>query len=263
MSVVDVCTPTKTHAELCIKALARGHHVICEKPLSRTIEEAESIVRAASESNGIFMPAMCLRFWPEWAWLKKAIDGGRYGKLQALHLRRIAEAPAWGHKNYFSGKESGGALFDLHVHDLDFIQYCCGRPSRVYSSGFSKVSGAIDHVLTQYTVASGACVSAEGSWAMTSGFGFNMAYTAVFEEATVDYDLSRTEEALRLYRGGEKCEVVECAGLDGYAAELDYFLSCVRAGQEPTVVTAEDALFATKLCCAEEESVRTGECVSL
>jgi predicted dehydrogenase len=263
MSVVDICTPTKTHLDLCRRSLERGFHVICEKPLGRTLADVESIREIATQSKGIFMPAMCLRFWPEWAWLKGLVDSGQYGRVQAAHFRRIAEPPAWGQSNYFEGAESGGALFDLHVHDVDFVHYCFGRPRQVYSTGFSKVSGAVDHVLTQYTFDSGACVATEGSWAMSRGFGFNMAYTVVFEQATADYDLSRGEERLQLCVEGKAREIVNCQGLDGHAAELEYFLSCVKAGKQPATVTIDDAVDVTRTCLAEEESVRSGAVVSL
>lgn len=263
MTVVDICTPTKTHLALCRKALTAGHHVLCEKPLSRSVNECEELVRAVADAPGIFMPAMCLRFWPEWAWLKDAIESQRYGQVKAAHFRRVAEAPGWGQANYFRGDESGGALFDLHVHDVDFVQYCFGTPTRVNSTGFSKVSGAIDHVLTQYTVDSGACVSAEGSWAMTAGFGFNMAYTVIFESATVDYDLSRGDACLKLYAEGNEVEVIQPQGRDGYAEELAYFLQCARENCQPTTVSIADGLKVTQICAAEEESIRVGQPVMI
>ncbi len=263
LDVVDICTPTRTHHSLAIAALQAGHHVICEKPLARTVTEAEEIAAVAKGAKGFFMPAMCLRFWPEWAWLKQVIDDQRYGRLLGLNLRRIAEAPGWGQTSYFDGENSGGALFDLHVHDTDYICHCFGRPLGVFSTGFSKVSGAIDHVMTQYQVASGACVSAEGSWAMAPGFGFNMSYTAVFESATVVYDLAQGDRALMLYREGAEPEVVQCDGLDGYAGELGYLADCVRKGRAPARVTVEDALMVTEVCAAEEESVRIGQRVAL
>jgi len=107
---------------------------------------------------------MCLRFSPEWVWLQKAIRTGTYGQVLAARFRRVAEPPAWGQKNFFNGAESGGGLFDLHIHDTDFVQYCFGRPEAVFSTGYSKMSGAIDHVVTQYQFASGPIVHAEGSW---------------------------------------------------------------------------------------------------
>src|SRR6185503_15008038 len=134
------------------------------------------------------------RFWPGWSWLKDAINDGRYGRVLGARFRRVAEPPGWGQKNFFNGAESGGGLFDLHIHDTDFVQFCFGRPKAVYSTGYHKFSGAIDHVVTQYQVASGTMVHAEGSWAMTPGFGFSMSYTVNFQEATADYDLARGKD---------------------------------------------------------------------
>jgi len=261
--LVDICAPTPAHPELALAALNAGKHVLCEKPVARTATLASDIAAAAGAAKGVFMPAMCLRFWPEWAWLKAAIDRKTYGKLLGMRFRRVAQPPAWGQKFFLDGKLSGGALLDLHIHDTDFVQFCFGRPLAVFSTGFSKVSGAIDHVVTQYHVASGASVSAEGSWAMTEGFGFNMAYTAIFENATADYDLARGADALKLFQKGKEPKILPSEGKDGYVGELEHLLDAIRSGRAPTVVTAKDAVSALEICEAEERSIRTGQLVSL
>ena len=201
------------------------------------------------------MPAMCLRFWPEWAWLKQAVTDGRYGKVLAARFRRVAEPPGWGKNTFFNGAESGGGLFDVHIHDTDFVQFCFGRPRSVFATGYVKFSGAIDHVVTQYEVASGAIVHAEGTWAMSPGFGFNMSYTVNFERATADYDIARGKESLRVAEEGQGSKVVTCEGVDGYVGELKYFVECARAGKAPTVVNAQDGLASVEICEAEERSV--------
>ncbi|MBT3913611.1 MAG: Gfo/Idh/MocA family oxidoreductase [Verrucomicrobia bacterium] len=262
IDAIDICTPTRTHLFMAKPALASGKHVICEKPLARNIADATELVEAAEQAKGQFMVGMCLRFWPQWAWLKEAVVSGRYGKVQAAHFQRIAEPPAWGQAIYFDGKTSGGALFDLHVHDTDFVQHVFGRPKSVYSTGFTKVSGAIDHVLTQYEVECGAKVSAEGSWAMTPGWGFNMSYRVIFERATADYDVGREDEPLRLFEEGKEKQVIECAGTDGYAGELAHFIDSIRSGKTPSVSAAE-GLCTVEICAAEEQSVLTGQSVKL
>src|SRR5439155_7835706 len=224
VQMVDICAPTHAHAELAIAALKAGKHVICEKPLARTTREARQIADVAASAGRILMPAMCLRFLPEWVWLKQAIDSKAYGKALAARFRRVAQPPGWGQKFFLDGKLSGGALFDLHIHDTDFVQYCFGRPLSVFSCGYMKFSGAIDHVVTHYQVASGALVYAEGAWAMTAGFGFQVSYTVNFERATADYDLARGKEALRLCEEGLPARVIACAGPDGYQGELQHFV---------------------------------------
>jgi len=259
---IDICAPTSGHRDLAIAALQAGKHVLCEKPLARSAQIAHEIAAAVRESNKVFMPAMCLRFWPEWAWLKRLIAAGTYGKVLAARFRRVAEPPGWGLKNFFNGAESGGALFDLHIHDTDFVSYCFGRPATVFSTGYSKFSGAIDHVVTQYRFSSGATVHAEGGWAMAFGFGFNMSYTVNFEHATADYDIGRGKEALRLATN-KTLEVVSLEEPDGYVQELRHFAACLREGKPSSIVTVNDAVTSIEICEAEEKSVLSKTAVSV
>lgn len=261
IDLIDLCVPTLAHPALSIAALKAGKHVVCEKPLARTTAAAREIVAAAEAAQTYFMPAMCIRFWPEWLWVKEAIRTQAYGRVLAARFRRVSEPPRW-NPAFLDGAKSGGALLDLHVHDLDFVQYCFGFPRAVYATGYSLLSGAIDHVTAQYQVECGASVSAEGGWAMTEGFGFNMEYTVVFERATADYSLARGAEALRLFEQGQKPRVISLQG-DGYLGELTHMVECIREGRAPSVVTAQDGARAIQICEAEEESIRTGKIVPL
>ncbi len=258
IDAIDICSPTFVHRELASLALNAGKHVLCEKPLARSVRDAAWILEVAEKSDAILMPAMCLRFWPEWKWLKEAIDDGRYGKVLSASFRRVAEPPGWGQQNFLDGHRSGGALFDLHIHDADFVAYCFGRPSALQSTGYTRVSHAIDHVVTQYHVKNEAMVFAEGSWAMAPGFGFNMSYLANFENATVDYDLSRGDECLRVCEAGKEPVHLKLDGPDGYVGELRHFVDCIEKGEQPSVVTAKDGLQSVDICEAEEISVNNG-----
>jgi predicted dehydrogenase len=256
VDVVDVCLPTTQHVDVAIEAIRAGKHVICEKPLARTCADAERIAAAARGGRGMFMPAMCMRFWPQWAWLKRAVGEKRYGKVLSATFRRVASMPAgW----YRDGTISGGAALDLHIHDSDFVQHLFGMPRAVISRGYSKTSGEIDHLSTQYIYDDVPLVHAEGSWCLADGYGFSMQYTVNFENATADFDLAR-EKPLLVTQGG-KSEPVDAGAGFGYAAELRYFLDCVKTGQRPTVVTADDAVRSIRIVEAEVKSVRTGQAV--
>jgi len=259
VQLVDICLPTPLHAETAIAGLQAGKHVLCEKPLARNAATCRKIVAAAKQGKGFFMPAHCLRFWPEWAWLKQAITDARFGTVLAVKLTRLSEPPGWSQGTYLKGGDSGGALLDLHIHDTDFVQFCFGRPRAVCSTGQSQISGAIDHVTTIYQVPGGASVVAEGTWLMGPGFGFKMAYTAVFEDATVDYDSTRGAEALKVFEKGKGAQMIRCDGADGYVGELRHMIESIQAGRPPTVVTAEDGLSAVEICEAEERSVASGQ----
>jgi predicted dehydrogenase len=263
VTLVDLCVPTPLHVPQAIASLEAGKHVICEKPLARSAALARKIVAAAQAAPGYLMPAMCLRFWPEWVWVKSAIESDRFGKVLAARFRRVSEPPGWSRDSYFKGDQSGGALLDMHIHDTDFVQFLFGRPKSVVSSGVSVFTGAIDHVITQYQVANNAAVHAEGSWLMSAGHGFNMAYTVNFEHATVDYDLSRGPEALKVFENGQKPRVITCKGPDGYVGELSHMIDSIQNGHPPTIVTPQDGLSAVEICEAEEKSIRLGRPVKL
>jgi predicted dehydrogenase len=256
--LIDICSPTVTHHELAIAALRAGKHVLCEKPVARTSQLAREIAEVARTAKGYFMPAMCVRFWPEYAWLHDAIVTGRYGRTLAARFRRVAEPPAWGRKFFFNGELSGGALLDLHIHDVDFVQYCFGLPREVSSAGYVKFSGAIDHVVTQYRYDSGTIVQAEGGWAMSEGFGFSASFTVNFENATADFDVARGADALRLFEKGQPARSVKPEGGDGYVREIEYLTRCIQERRPPSVVTAADATNAVAICEAEELSVKSG-----
>ena len=253
VTIVDICTPTHTHRDLTLAALKAGKHVLCEKPMARTSDEAREMAAAARQANRVLMPAMCLRFWPGWSWLKEAVVSQRYGKVLSARFSRVAEPPAWGQSFFFDGTKSGGALLDLHIHDTDFVRYLFGHPSKVVSVGYTKVSGLIDHVSTRYHVPGGAVVHAEGSWAMAAGYGFRMGYLVNFEHATAEFDSARGEDALQLASNGTK-ETIKCEGPSGHLAQMLHFVEAVRAGTNPTIVTAEDGVAALEVCEAEAAS---------
>jgi predicted dehydrogenase len=261
VDMVDLCVPTPLHPEQCIASLKAGKHVLCEKPLALSSAEARAIVKAAQSAPGFFMPAMCMRFWPGWSWLKQAVTEKRYGKVRAARFRRMSEMPGWSKGTYAQGNTIGGALFDLHIHDTDFVQFLFGRPSSVFSTGVMVSGDWVDHVVTQYHYADGPLVYAEGSWLLTKGF--SMSYTLLCERATLDFDLARGAEALHVTEEGQAPRVVKPEEPDGYTPEIRYMLEAVQSGKAPTVVTAADGLSAVEICEAEEQSIKTGQVVKL
>ncbi len=258
VDLVDICLPTTQHLEVATAALKSGKHVLCEKPLARTSAEGDKIAQAAKQAKGFFMPAMCMRFWPQWIWLKQAVDERRYGNVLSATFRRVASMPAGWYKD---GRISGGAALDLHIHDTDFIQHLFGMPKAVSSRGYTKTSGEIDHLTTHYIYDNIPLVSAEGGWTFAQDYGFTMRYTVNFESATADYDLGRDKPLVLIQDG--KSDAIDAGPGFGYTAEIRYFLDCIRNNQRPTVVTAEDGVRSLKLVEAEVQSVRAGETISL
>jgi predicted dehydrogenase len=259
VDLVDICVPTIKHFEFGKAALERGRHVLIEKPLARTAAEALELARMAESSKGLAMCAQCMRFWPGWTWLKEAIATRSFGAVKAASFRRLASHP--GGPTYSSGALSGGAILDLHIHDTDFVQYCFGRPGAVLSRGYSTITDAVDHVITQYLFHDGPLVMAEASWCMAPGFEFTMQFTVNFERATAVYDLSQ-QPPLRLMRDGRSETVAIPPGM-GYEPEIAYLIDCIKRSQKPRIVTLDSAATSVQIVEAEVQSVLSGNAVTV
>lgn len=259
VDAVDICLPTPAHVPFGLKAIASGKHVLIEKPLARNYADAMKLVEAAEASDKVVMPAMCMRFWPGWTWLKKAVDEQTYGKVLGATFRRVASHPKGGF--YADGAANGGAALDLHIHDSDFIQHLFGMPKAVNSVGYSNKTDEVDHIITHYQTDQAAMVSAEGAWAMADGFAFRMQFIVNFEHATATFS-SDADPAMMLAQDGENTPIELDPGM-GYDHEIGYFLACIRAGKRPETVTMRDAANAVRLVEAEVQSVRSGQPVAL
>ena len=261
VQMVDICLATPMHVEYAIAALKKGKHVLVEKPLARTAKDAQKLAKAAAKAKGLSMCAMCMRFWPGWTWLKEAIEKQTYGKVYSASFRRMASMPPGAF--YANGELSGGAVLDLHIHDADFVQFLFGTPASVFSRGYSKTSGQVDHVVTHYLYdgeGGAPVIMAEGTWAMQAPYEFRMQFTVNFDRATAVYDLLNSASPLVLYHEGRK-QTIELEKAMGYDKEIDYFLDCIERGERPSRVTIDDAANAIKLVEAEAKSVTTGKLV--
>jgi predicted dehydrogenase len=263
VDLVDICLATPLHVEYAIAALKKGKHVLVEKPLARNYKDAMKLVKASQKARGLAMCAMCMRFWPGWTWLKEAVEKQTFGPVLSANFRRLATMPPGAF--YANGELSGGAILDLHLHDADFVQFVFGKPAAVFTQGYTKTSGQLDHVLTHYLYEGaengGAIITAEGTWAMAAPYEFRMQYTVNFRDATAVFDLLNPQP-MTVYRNGQK-EVIQLDPRMGYDLEIAYFLDCIAKGQKPTVVTLQDAADAIKLIEAEAKSATTGKAVRI
>ncbi len=138
IDLVSICTHTTTHVDFAIRALEAGKHCIVEKPVALTLDDVERLLfvaQRAQERGILCMPAMCMRFWPAWAWIKQSIDSGKHGKVRSAAFTRLGSTPTWADSFYKDLSKSGGAILDLHIHDTDFVHFCFGAPTEVASIG--------------------------------------------------------------------------------------------------------------------------------
>jgi predicted dehydrogenase len=262
VDMVDICTPTFVHREITVAALKAGKHVLCEKPMALSVEHCNEMI-AAARPPVRFMVAQCIRFWPEYVWLKKAVESGEFGSLLALHLRRQTSPPTYSLNNWANKPElSGGAILDLHVHDVDYGIYLLGKPKAVFAQGYQGLGGGINRVHASWDYGRPLVVQVEGYWDIHPGFGFNMGFTAVFENASVFWD-SRSGQPLAVYRRDKDPETPAIPAGDGYFGEISHLIDCIERGVDPTTSTPAESRDAVAIALAEGQSVMTGRMVPI
>ncbi|MBP1948432.1 Gfo/Idh/MocA family protein [Virgibacillus litoralis] len=135
IDAVSICTWNNTHAKIAVAALEAGKHVLVEKPLSMTTEEALAIEAAAKKSGKVLQVGFVRRHGDNAKLLKTFIDNDELGEIyyaKASCLRRLGNPGGW-----FSdiSKSGGGPLIDLGVHMIDICWYMMGKPRPVSVSG--------------------------------------------------------------------------------------------------------------------------------
>ncbi len=240
---VDLCVPSDLHARMSVRCLEAGLHVLCEKPMAYHPAEADAVIAAWRKSGKILMIAQCLRFWPEYVYLKHLVSAGSYGRLLQASFTRTSGAPEW-RGWYADPQRSGMAPFELHIHDLDLIYYLLGKPERLESYGWRDDRLLASYLRTQLYYP-GVLVDAEAGW-YRGPVPWKATYRAVFEQAVLDYDGSqiilyragaKEPEIVQLEKSPDSGPVINLPGTGPYANEVAYFASCVEDGRPPEVIT--------------------------
>lgn len=128
VDAVSICTWNNSHAEISIAAIKAGKHVLVEKPLCRTVEEALDVQKTVRENNKILQVGFVRRYDPNISLLQSFKEKDEFGELyyaKASILRRLGNPGGW-----FADKErsGGGPLIDIGVHVIDLCWYMLGKP---------------------------------------------------------------------------------------------------------------------------------------
>jgi predicted dehydrogenase len=271
IDLVDLCVPNDEHARMAIRALQAGKHVLVEKPIALSTDDADAMLAAARDNGKLLMVAHVLPFFPEFAFAAEAVRSGRYGALRAAEFKRVISRPDWS-SGIADADRSGGPAIDLHIHDTHFIGLVCGVPRSVHSRGVVE-GNAVVHLSTQYLYddknLAVACVSGALS---QSGRPFTHGFELYLDRATVAFEFASlggaghvsTPLSVILPDGKvERPEVGSGDPIDAFATELHAAADSVESGTMAAMLAGELASQALRTCYAEVESVRSGRLVAI
>lgn len=247
LDAVSITLPTHLHKAISIQCLEAGVHVLCEKPMALSVADCDAMIDAANQADKQLMIAHCIRFWPVYAWAKKVIANGTYGKVLAADFSRLTFAPGWDDAGWLSDpKKSGGIALDLHIHDLDYMQYLFGEPQSVSSVSSLFDNGVPGHVNTSFDYGDGRAITATGSWMMPKSFGFQMAFSILLEKGALVLD-SRSKDPVIVYPSEGEPFMPEIPEGEGYKAEIEYFAQLILKKEPEIVITPEQARISVKI----------------
>jgi UDP-N-acetylglucosamine 3-dehydrogenase len=260
VEVVDVCLPTALHRDLAVRAAGDGRHVILEKPIARTMEDAQQILDAFSADGPRLFVGHVVRFFPEYVGIKQKIDAGDLGTVGVVRTSRRSPFLLGWNDWYADWRVSGGVLMDLVIHDFDYLRWTLGEVERVYARGMlGREYNRLDYVLATLRFQSGAIAHVEGHWGYPGPFNYSIEVAGSHALLTVD---STEPASLQLISGPLEEGPDLASGKSPYEKELEHFIHCIATGEEP-IVDARDAREALRIGLAATESVLRGEPVTL
>ena len=263
VDIVDVCTPPTAHAAATVRALEAGRHVFCEKPLTRTLDEARAVVRAAAVAPGLLMVGHVTRFEPDHRAARELVVSGELGEVRMLSHSATSALPGWTEAGWLTDPAvSGGPLLDQAVHSFDYARWVIGAPAvRVTCFAADSPAGPGTYATTTVRYANGAIATVECSWAHPAARGFKLAAEIVGTAGRLTWSNSDQMGGVLHPREGEP-EWWDVLSDRGFRLELRTFVEAIRAGGASPVPVAE-AAESLRTALAALESSRSGRTVDL
>jgi len=249
IQVLSICTPTVTHADLAMRAIEHGKHVLVEKPMADSVEEAKSLIEAAKRHNVYLTVGFVERFNPAVLEAYKRIEQGQIGDVILVHAKRVSRRP----------ERIGdvGVVKDLAIHDINIVDYLFKNNAvSVYAT-----TGNIQHRYEDYAninidYGNGRTAFIETNWLTPKRV---RTLTITGTEGILNVEYTTQEISLET---GETVTQPLLQYTEPLLAELQSFTDCVR-NDTPPQITGEDGLRALQICEAALKSAETKRIVKM
>jgi predicted dehydrogenase len=267
IDAVSICTPDRLHAEQALRALEAGKHVLCEKPMTTTLEEAAQVVRKVSETGLTFMMCHNYRFIPQFARLKQLADSGAVGKLfyaDSSYIQDLYFMDSLG-PEYWRFKDPQDLYLGGAVHNVDLARWICGEIVEVhaYSNHMWPAYPIDENYVSNFRFANG-CI---GRVLLILG-------TKLKDKFLVDLNVYGGEGALRaimqrpevIYNadqlGGDCPAAIPVREASSHTLAISEFVACILERRRPMLDVMEGAK-AVAVCLAAIQSAREGKSVAV
>lgn len=260
--IVVICAPTSTHRPLAESALAAGKHVLLEKPIGLSHDDARKLRAAAQASDSILMVGHVVRFFAGYEMLARDIEDGLLGDILTVSADRYVARPAPGRPIYDTAV-SGGMLVDLGIHDFEQVARYLGRPQSVRAFG----EAVVGPVRTVIEFADGAVATVGTSLSAGEGLAFGSAIEVHGTKGIARYEMIQRRSDTKLAPGaGETTSfyrrVAESGSLavdlpaeEPYLRQARHFWESIESGATTDDDALENAELALEIALRARDSL--------
>lgn len=257
---VLVVTPNHTHSRIGTDAALAGAHVFCEKPMALTVEDCDTMNRAAQRSGVFLMIGYVRRFQATYQELKRRVDRGDVGEVTLAHAVRLGTGAPGGVGGWQTRKDHYGGMFSMYSHELDQLAWIAGEVravNAVTKYGDDPENEIEESIFIGIEFASGAVGALSSS--------------RVYPVNSYELGVAGTAGALKLNdpggpilfaRHGNKSTATEVPRNNGLADEIAHFVGCIQQGEAPRS-DGRDGRRVVAVAAAAHESARTGKRVEV
>ena len=260
LDYVDICLPTFLHSPAAVRALELGYNVLCEKPMAIDTAAAQAMCDAAKRSGRKLMIAQSWRFNPQCTVMREFVKQKKLGRVKCAHFNRNGGTPGWSWEGWhFDEKRSGGALLDLHMHDVDAMNSIFGVPKAVSCAAQKNWPGSgydIGAMIFHYD--DGLFVTSTVDWTTPHQKFGAASKVIVFENGYLyrgEFDGKTVFCAVD--RDGNQTDLLQ-AGPSSYFCEMKYYIDCLVNDRPITFCAPEESLDDVRIVMAECRSADLG-----
>ena len=270
VDAVVIASPTFTHADVAVAALAAGKHVLCGKPLASTLEEATRIAAAERTSSATLLMGFMRRFDAGFQRVAERIAAGDIGA--PLLVKSTGRGPGLPPEWAWDTARSGGLVAEVNSHDLDTVRWLSGQePTRVYAVGRAakrpdlaqRYPGFVDLVALTLELSDGAIAMVDG--ACPADYGYDARVEVYGSEGVLFAGDPRRGSVMLVDRDGAAMDAVRSwrdLFAEAYRAE-DRHLVAVARGEAQPRTTVDDGVQALRAVFAANDSLQRGVPVSI
>ncbi len=214
--LVDICLPTKFHESMTVAVLEAGYSVFCEKPMAEHYTQCLHMVEAAKKAGKFLMIGQCLRFWPAYEYLQKAVRENLYGNVRNAEFTRYSPVPMWSKDQWQTrAGKAGSCLSELNIHDIDLVRAIFGNPKQV-ACKTQDIIYPYDRADSQF-VYEDLTVQISSAW-LGEDTIFNANYKLEFEQGILTY----TDDKVIFTNAEGNAEEIALPDRDGIMGEIEY-----------------------------------------